>query len=68
MRDSNCLTMTIAEAAGTLGISKGLAYDLAKRDELPVPVIRCGRRLLLSRRAVMTLLQGNGNKAGDIPG
>lgn len=68
MTSQERLTMTIPEVAKTLGISSGLAYDLAKRDELPVPVIRCGRRLLLSRRALMALLERNGNKAGGGPG
>jgi len=29
------LTLTITEAAGLLGISRGLAYELASRGELP---------------------------------
>ncbi len=41
---SESLTMTIPEVAKALGISRGLAYDLAKRDVLPVPVIRIGSR------------------------
>ena len=53
------LTLSIPEAAKVLGISRGLAYDLARRDKLPVPVIKLGRRLVLSRRAVEALL-GNG--------
>ena len=42
-------TTTIPEAAEALGISRGLAYQLAARDgELAgVPVIRVGRRLLI---------------------
>ena len=52
------LTMTIPEVARALGISRGLAYELAKRDELPVPVIKLGRRMVLSRKAVETLLEG----------
>ncbi len=53
------LTLSIPEAAKVLGISRGLAYDLARRDKLPVPVIKLGRRLVLSRRAVEALLSGN---------
>lgn len=59
---ADSLTMTIPEAAKALGISRGLAYELAKRDELPVPVIKLGRRMVLSRRAVEKLLNGEGNK------
>ena len=59
MQNNEQLTMTIPEVARALGISRGLAYDLARRDKLPVPVIRLGKRMVLSRRAVETLLQGN---------
>ena len=53
------LTMTIPEIAKILGISRGLAYDLARRDALPVPVIKLGRRMVLSRKAVERLLSGD---------
>ena len=67
MQDSQRLTVTVPEAAELLGISKGLAYALAKRDELPIKVLRCGRRLLLSRRALVSLIEGDGNKAEAVP-
>ena len=54
------LTMTIPQVAKALGISRGLAYDLARRDALPVPVIKLGRRMVLSRKAVELLLSGDG--------
>jgi len=55
---SDSLTMTIPELARIIGISRGLAYDLAQRDALPVPIIRLGdRRMVVSRRAVEYLLQ-----------
>jgi excisionase family DNA binding protein len=54
---NNTLTMTIPEAARALGISRGLAYELAKRDELPVKVIRIGnKRMVVPRQALETLL------------
>jgi predicted DNA-binding transcriptional regulator AlpA len=53
------LTMTLPEFAQATGISRGLAYDLARRDKLPVPVIRLGRRMVLSRRAVEDFFSGN---------
>ena len=57
--------MTVPEVAKALGISRGLAYELAKRDELPVKVIRLGeKRMVVSRRAVEILLSSNGD-AGD---
>jgi excisionase family DNA binding protein len=54
---SGSLTITIKEAARVLGISRGLAYQLARQDALPVPVIKLGRRMVLSRKAVETLLE-----------
>lgn len=38
-------TVSIPEAAKVLGISRGLAYELAGRDELGVKVLRLGARL-----------------------
>jgi excisionase family DNA binding protein len=39
------LTITVEEAGRVLGISRGLAYSLAARGELPV--IRLGRRMVV---------------------
>lgn len=51
------LTMTIPEVARALGISRGLAYELAKRDELPVKVLRLGdKRMVVPRIALERLL------------
>jgi hypothetical protein len=60
------LTVTIPEFAKLARISKNHAYMLASSDSLGVPVLRFGKRLLLSRRAVLRLLdaennEGNGN-------
>ena len=52
------LTLTIPEFAKVFSISRGLAYDLARRDALPVPIIRLGKRMVLSRKAVESLLSG----------
>ncbi len=57
------LTMSVPEFARVFSISRGLAYDLARRGELPVKVIRLGRRMVLSRRAVETLLEA-GKQSG----
>lgn len=61
-QNSERLTMSIAEFAAACSISRGLAYDLARRDALPVPVIKLGRRMILSRKAVEALLSGNGQE------
>jgi excisionase family DNA binding protein len=63
MAISERLTMTIPEFAKATGCSKNLAYSLARQGKLPVPVICLGaRRMVVSRRAVEQLLEGNGQK------
>jgi hypothetical protein len=52
------VTMNIPEYCRLAGIGTKLGYELAKRNELPVPVIRMGRRLVLPRAAVMRLFNG----------
>jgi len=48
------LTLTIDETAKLLGIGRQLAYNRAKTGE--IPVIKIGRRLLVSRSALAKLL------------
>jgi excisionase family DNA binding protein len=50
------LAVGIPEAARLLGIGKTLAYEAAKRGELPV--IRIGRRVVVSRARLYALLEG----------
>lgn len=57
-RDTSARTATVEEAARQLGISRTLAYELAKADRLPVPVIRLGRRLVIPRAALDRVLEG----------
>ncbi|MFL5760257.1 MAG: helix-turn-helix transcriptional regulator [Thermomicrobiales bacterium] len=51
-------TMTIEEVAAVLGLARSTAYDLAKADRLPVPVIRAGKRIFVSRALVERILAG----------
>ena len=61
--DAEKLTMSIPEFAAAVGVSKATAYDLAKRDKLPVKVLRIGeKRMVVSRKAVLALLEGKGNE------
>lgn len=48
------LTLTIGEAAKLLRIGRGAAYQAARNNQLPV--IRLGRRRLVSRAALEALL------------
>jgi excisionase family DNA binding protein len=50
-------TVTIAEAAEVLGISKGCAYDAAKRGE--IPTVKVGRLLLIPADGLDRLLSGD---------
>lgn len=53
---TDALTLTIDEVAARLGIGRTLAYDLARRNDLPVATIRLGRRLVVSRAALERVL------------
>ncbi len=54
--DANRATMTVEEAAERLGISRTLAYELASTGRLPAPVLRLGRRIVVSRLALERVL------------
>lgn len=60
------LTLTVEEAAELAGISRSLAYSLAREGSLP-GVIRLGRRLLVSRVTFHHFLNGNGGGANHLP-
>lgn len=49
--------VTLSEAAAILRISRGSAYEAAKRKE--IPTIRIGRRLLVPAALLDRLLAGN---------
>ncbi len=54
---TDSLTMTIPEVARAIGISRGLAYELARMNRLLVPVLKLGdRRMVVSRKALEDLL------------
>jgi excisionase family DNA binding protein len=48
--------LSLVEFAHLLGIGKTTAYELAQRNELPVPVLRVGRQYRVSRKAYDALL------------
>lgn len=49
-------TCSVEVAAARLGLSRGKAYELARLDELPVPVLRFGRKLAIPTRALDRVL------------
>ena len=48
------MTVDIKEAARILGISRGLAYAMAKQNRLPI--IRLGRRMVVPKAALDRML------------
>ncbi len=50
------LTISVEEAGRLLGISRGLAYGLVRRGE--IPSVKLGRRILIPARAIDDLLAG----------
>ena len=59
MSSNDKLTFSVPEAAEVLGISRALAYELVARKQLPA--VRLGRRLLVPRHAIDTLLHQGGS-------
>lgn len=58
------MTVTVEEAAELLGIGRGLAYELARRGELPA--LRLGRRFVIPKQALERLLSSTTRDgAGD---
>ncbi len=57
------LTLTVSEVAACLGISRNLAYELARQGKLP-GAIKLGKRLVVSKAAIERLLQGKDDKNG----
>ena len=62
MATSERLTLSVKEAANLLGISKNLAYDLAKRGELPGAIKLGQKRIVVSRARLEHLIQGETNE------
>jgi excisionase family DNA binding protein len=64
--DRNLSTLTVEQAAGILGISRGLAYELAARGE--IPCLRLGRRIVVPRAALAKMLdEVDGTDRPEIP-
>jgi len=49
-------TYTIEEVADLFGLNRNTAYAMARADELPVPTIKIGKRMFVSRAALDRLL------------
>ena len=53
------LTLSVAEAAKLLGISRNTAYELVKQEQ--IPHIRFGKRILIPRKRLVAMLEDDEN-------
>ena len=57
------LTMTVEEAAATLGVSRALGYELVADGT--IPSLRLGRRIVVPRRRLEAMIEAaGGDEAG----
>ena len=57
---STCATLSLTEAAKVLGIHRSTAWELYKRGEFPVPVLKLGRRLRVTKLQLQRYLLASG--------
>ena len=57
------LTFSVNEAAKMLGLSRNAAFAACRKGE--IPVIRIGKRLLVPKNRLMSLINGENNQAKD---
>jgi excisionase family DNA binding protein len=53
--------LTVEEAGTLLRLSRGSAYEAARKGQ--IPTIRIGKRLLVPRARLLAMLEGNGPKS-----
>lgn len=58
------LTYSIPEVGEILGISRNLAYELARRGELPGVIHLGEKRMVVSKCAIQKLIEVNNKKEG----
>ena len=49
------MTLTVEEAGELLGISRALAYEMARTGKLPV--LRFGKRIVVPKKAIENMLE-----------
>jgi len=52
-------TLTLSELADRLSIGKTRAYELAQKNDLPIPTLRIGREYRFSRRTLERWLESD---------
>jgi len=58
------LTLTVEEAGELLGISRALAYEMARTGKLPT--LRFGKRIVVPKKAVENMLEASAAKATEL--
>jgi len=66
MSESTPATDSVDEVAGRLGIHRLTMYSAIKRNEVPFPIIRIGRRIVVPREAFDRVMAGV-TEGGDVP-
>lgn len=61
-------TIDAEDAFLALGINRSTGYAAIKAGTFPLPVIRVGRRVLISRAALDQLLGGHPDRPGRLDG
>lgn len=63
---ATCATMSLPMAAQILGIHRSTAWDLHKRGEFPIPVLRIGSRLRVTKASLEAFLQTGDHRAAPL--
>jgi excisionase family DNA binding protein len=66
MESTTRQALTVTEAADMLGISRGLAYELVSRGD--IPAVRLGRRLVVPRKAIDAMLDPGADRPSPSTG
>lgn len=60
---AGCATVSLADAARILGVHRSTAWELYRRGEFPIPVLRIGTRLRVSLVQLGRFLEGGSDAA-----
>lgn len=61
---STCATVSLAQAAKVLGVHRSTAWDLHRRGEFPVPVLKLGSRLRVAKVHLEAFVLGSASAQG----
>ncbi|WCO65289.1 helix-turn-helix domain-containing protein [Iamia majanohamensis] len=56
---TECATVSLAQAAKVLGIHRSTAWELYQRDEFPLPVLKIGHKLRVTKTHLARFLLGD---------